>query len=104
MATLIEQVGSDAVGLLLDVYHVARAGGEPAAAIERHAALIRHVQLADFPGRGQPGTGALDIWALLQCLDANGYAGAVGLEYEPRGTIAASLQFRHDARAAALFG
>jgi hydroxypyruvate isomerase len=103
-AALIEQVGSDAVGLLLDVYHVARAGAKPAAAIERHAALIRHVQLADFPGRGQPGSGVLDIWALLHTLDASGYAGAVGLEYEPRGTSAASLQFLHDPRAAALFG
>jgi len=103
-AALIEQVGSDAVGLLLDVYHVARAGAEPVAAIERHAALIRHVQLSDFPGRGQPGSGSLDIWGLLQRLDASGYSGAVGLEYEPRGTSDASLRFLADERAAALFG
>ena len=103
-AALIEQVGSDAVGLLLDVYHVARVGDDPLAAIERHAALIRHVQLADFPGRGQPGSGSLDIWTLLERLDASGYTGAVGLEYEPRGTGAASLAFLADKRATALFG
>jgi len=103
-AALIERVGSDAVGLLLDVYHVARAGAQPAAAIERHAALIRHVQLSDFPGRGQPGSGSLDIWGLLERLDASGYTGAVGLEYEPRGTGGASLDFLANERAVALFG
>jgi hydroxypyruvate isomerase len=103
-ATLIEQVGSDAVGLLLDVYHVARAGADPLAAVERHAALIRHVQLSDFPGRGQPGSGSLDIWTLLERLAASGYTGAVGLEYEPRGIGTASLGFLSDKRAAALFG
>ncbi len=103
-AALIERVGSDAVGLLLDVYHVARAGSDPLAAIERHAALIGHVQLSDHPGRGQPGSGSLDIWAILERLDATGYTGAVGLEYEPRGTSETSLSFLHDERAAVLFG
>jgi hydroxypyruvate isomerase len=99
-AALVELCGSDAVGLLLDVYHVARAGGDPIAAIERHAPLIGHVQISDCPGRGQPGSGALDVWGILECLDGSGYTGAIGLEYEPRGTTESSLEFLHDGRAA----
>ncbi|MGD0452076.1 MAG: TIM barrel protein [Solirubrobacteraceae bacterium] len=92
-AELIEAAGSDALGLLLDVYHVARVGADPLAAVERCAGLIGHVQIADFPGRGQPGSGALDIRGILEALDAVGYTGAVGLEYEPRGSSEASLAF-----------
>jgi hydroxypyruvate isomerase len=51
------------------------------------------VQIADHPGRGQPGTGSLDLRGILERLDASGYAGAVGLEYEPRGGSEASLAF-----------
>lgn len=90
---LIEAVGSDALELLLDVYHVARAGGDPLAELERCAGLIGHVQLADFPGRGQPGSGSLDVRGILERLDASGYTGAVGLEYEPRGSSEESLAF-----------
>jgi hydroxypyruvate isomerase len=82
-ADLIQTCGCDSVRLLLDIYHVARGGQDPVAEIERHAALIGHVQLADHPGRGQPGSGELDIEAILGALDAAGYAGCVGLEYEP---------------------
>jgi hydroxypyruvate isomerase len=90
---LIEAAGSDALGLLLDVYHVARGGGDPLEAIDRYGAHIGHVQIADHPGRGQPGTGSLDLRGILERLDASGYAGAVGLEYEPRGGSEASLAF-----------
>jgi hydroxypyruvate isomerase len=93
---LIEAVGSDALELLLDVYHVARAGGDPLAELERCAGLIGHVQLADFPGRGQPGSGSLDVRSILERLDASGYTGAVGLEYEPRGSSEESLAFLED--------
>jgi hydroxypyruvate isomerase len=90
---LIEAVGSDALGVLLDVYHVARVGADPLVAVERCAGLIGHVQIADFPGRGQPGSGSLDLHSILEALDAVGYAGAVGLEYAPRGSSEASLAF-----------
>lgn len=92
-AELVEAVGSDALGVLLDVYHVARAGADPLAAVRRCSALIGHVQIADFPGRGQPGSGSLDLRRILEALDAAGYAGAVGLEYTPSGASAASLAF-----------
>jgi hydroxypyruvate isomerase len=71
------------VGLLLDVYHLAAMGTDPVAAIYRYAPLIRHVQFADSPGRGHPGTGALDFTAIEQALLDVGYDGFVGLEYDP---------------------
>ncbi|MHB1469009.1 MAG: TIM barrel protein [Solirubrobacteraceae bacterium] len=98
-AALIEAVGSEAIGMLLDVYHVACSGDDPIAAIERHAEVIAHVQLADWPGRGQPGSGSLDVPGILEALEAAGYEGAVGLEYAPRGGTPESLRFLRDARA-----
>ena len=97
-AELIAQSGSRAIGLLLDVYHVARGGGDPVAAIERNGPLIDHVQVSDCPGRGRPGSGELDIWGILETLDATGYAGAIGLEYEPRGATQDTLGFMRDPR------
>ncbi len=89
---LIEECGSDALGLLLDVYHVARAGADPLVAIERCAALIGHVQISDCPGRGRPGSGALEVRGILECLRAGGYAGSLGLEYEPATGTEESLE------------
>jgi hydroxypyruvate isomerase len=71
------------VGLLLDVYHLAAMGTDPVAAILRYAPLIRHVQFADLPGRGRPGTGTLDFAAIERALFDVGYDGFVGLEYVP---------------------
>jgi hydroxypyruvate isomerase len=100
---LIEAAGDERVGLLLDVYHVARGGGDPLAAIERHAERIGHVQLSDCPGRGAPGTGTLDFFAIFDALAASGYDGAVGLEYEPGGPTEATLGLTRDPRMATLF-
>lgn len=103
---LIEAAGSEHAehfGLLLDVYHVGRAGDDPAAAIERHRRWIRHVQVSDHPGRGAPGTGELPIWDLLEQLRASRYDGAVGLEYEAPVPTEGSFGFLRDERAFALF-
>jgi hydroxypyruvate isomerase len=102
---LIEAAGSEhaeQLGLLLDLYHVARAGDDPARAIERHRRWIGHVQVSDHPGRGAPGTGELPIWELLEQLRASGYDGAVGLEYETASATERSLGFMGDARAKSL--
>jgi hydroxypyruvate isomerase len=90
---LIEAAGDDRVGLLFDAYHVARVGGDPLAAIARQGGRIWHVQLSDHPGRGAPGTGALDFAAILDALVASRYGGAVGLEYEPKGRTEPTLGF-----------
>ncbi|HEX8715253.1 MAG TPA: TIM barrel protein [Solirubrobacteraceae bacterium] len=102
VVALIEDVGDDRIGLLLDVYHVARVGDDPADAIARHGERIGHVQVSDHPGRGAPGTGQLDFAAIFERLAASGYDGAVGLEYEPRGPTEPTLAFRHDSAVASL--
>ncbi len=82
---LVEAAGSDSVRLLYDAYHAARAGGDPVREVAALAPLIGHVQYADCPGRGAPGTGELDLRVLVEALDAAGYSGPIGLELDPRG-------------------
>jgi hydroxypyruvate isomerase len=69
------------VGLLLDVFHIASNGGDVAADIAAFRHDIAHVQLADAPGRGAPGSGTLDLDTWLADLIRGGYAGAVALEF-----------------------
>ncbi|MEV0927924.1 TIM barrel protein [Streptomyces spongiicola] len=67
---------------LLDVYHLSTNGEDVAAAIDAYAAKTGHVQIADSPGRGAPGTGSLPLEELLDRLGKAGYDGWVGLEYK----------------------
>ncbi|WP_232021696.1 MULTISPECIES: hydroxypyruvate isomerase family protein [Pseudonocardia] len=80
---VLDRTGSDDVRLLLDVFHLAVNGDDPAAAIDQHADRIGHVQIADAPGRGEPGTGTLPIAALVDRVVAAGYRGRISLEYRP---------------------
>jgi hydroxypyruvate isomerase len=94
---VVDQVNA-ATGLgntyfLCDLYHLARNGEDLAAAIETHADRIGHVQIADSPGRHQPGTGDLDFANLTARLDAVGYAGRIGLEYKPPAGVASADTF-----------
>lgn len=82
-AALVRAAGSPSVRLQLDQYHVAMAGDDPIAALRRHDGLVAHVQIADVPGRHEPGTGTQPIGAFLDELDRLGYEGVVGLEYRP---------------------
>ncbi|MEU3455285.1 TIM barrel protein [Micromonospora sp. NPDC006766] len=70
-------------GVLCDLYHHGRSGEDVPALLRRHAARIAHVQVADDPGRGRPGSGALDYTAYFAALQDIGYHGWIGLEYEP---------------------
>ncbi|MGW3567532.1 hydroxypyruvate isomerase family protein [Streptomyces sp. NPDC000941] len=74
--------GSRNLRLLADLYHLAVNGDDAAGVIAAHADRIGHVQIADAPGRGAPGTGELDLDGLLADLQTVGYAGWVGLEYK----------------------
>jgi hydroxypyruvate isomerase len=69
--------------------------------VEQHAARFGHVQIADVPGRGQPGTGELDWDAVLTALTRHGYQGYVGLEYRPVGPSADSFDWLPRAHRAA---
>jgi hydroxypyruvate isomerase len=65
-----------------DLYHVARQELDICAGVRRLAGRIGHVQFADCPGRGEPGSGCLDFMPVLQCLDEAGYRGWLGAEYK----------------------
>jgi hydroxypyruvate isomerase len=77
--------------LLADLYHLTVNGDDVEAAIAAHAPAIGHIQIADAPGRGAPGTGTIDIGARLAQLADAGYQGWVGLEYKPDGISADSF-------------
>lgn len=83
--------GADNVAFLLDIFHLAANGDDVDAAIRDHVDAVGHVQIADFPGRGEPGTGELDLDRYLSELEAAGYTGYVGLEYKPTTTTENSL-------------
>jgi hydroxypyruvate isomerase len=79
------------VRLQLDQYHVGMMGGDARQTLREHRALVEHVQIADVPGRHQPGTGSQPIVEFLADLDRLGYTGSVGLEYRPLGSTEESL-------------
>ncbi|WP_233385113.1 hydroxypyruvate isomerase family protein [Methylobacterium sp. C25] len=88
---LIREVGRPNVKLLFDAYHCHCLGHDPAALIREHAALIAHVQIADDPGRHEPGTGTIAFDPIFEALAAVGYAGSVGCEYHPATTTEEGL-------------
>jgi hydroxypyruvate isomerase len=79
------------IGLLADLYHLAVNGDDVDKVIANHTDRISHVQIADAPGRNEPGTGTLPLLQQLADLKAAGYAGWVGLEYKPTGASADSF-------------
>jgi hydroxypyruvate isomerase len=82
-ADLLRGTFASQVGLLFDLYHLAMAGTDIAAAAGRHRDLIGHVQFSDAPGRHEPGTGKIDFLAAFAALEAAGYDGGYGAEYFP---------------------
>lgn len=90
---LIERVGSDNLFLQHDLYHMQIMQGDLARNIERNLDIIRHVQIADNPGRHEPGTGEINYSYLFGCLDQIGYNGWVGCEYVPATTTQEGLSW-----------
>ena len=82
---IVEPLANEGLRLQLDTYHAGRLGLDVAATLQRLAPLVGHVQIADAPGRGAPGTGSIDWPAFFAALAEAGYDGAVGLEYRPLG-------------------
>jgi hydroxypyruvate isomerase len=76
------QSGTTNLRLLADLYHLDVNGDDTSAAIREYGSRIGHVQIADAPGRGEPGTGELPLAAQLQELTDRGYTGYIGLEYK----------------------
>jgi hydroxypyruvate isomerase len=91
---LIRESGSDNLFLQYDIYHMQRMEGELAGTLRNNLALIRHIQLADNPGRFEPGTGEINYRYLFTALDEMGYDGWIGCEYKPKSGTVAGLGWR----------
>ncbi len=83
--------GEPNVAMLADFYHFARNGYNYADILSGFLPLIAHMQVADVPGRHEPGTGSLDFAGLFRAIEASGYTGWVGAEYRPAASTAAGL-------------
>lgn len=86
-------MGVSNLGFLCDLYHLAVNGDDIDLVITSYADRVAHVQIADAPGRNEPGTGSLDLTGYLDKLAAAGYDGWVGLEYKPSGASADSFDW-----------
>ncbi len=88
----VRGVGRENVKVQHDLYHMQRMEGNLVATLREHIGVIGHVQVADSPGRGEPGTGEIHYPYVLAELEGLGYDGYVGLEYNPTtGTTEESL-------------
>ncbi len=89
--SILDAVGAGNTFLQYDIYHAQRMEGELAATIAQHLQRIGHMQLADNPGRHEPGTGEINFPFLFEHLDRVGYGGWIGCEYKPTTTTIAGL-------------
>ena len=88
---IIAEVGSDNLFLQYDIYHMQIMEGDLARTVEENLSLIPHMQLADNPGRHEPGTGEINFPFLFDVIDRLGYTGWIGCEYRPATTTDAGL-------------
>jgi len=90
-ADIIRHARCDNLHLQFDVYHMHIMEGDVAASLARHLPQVAHVQIADAPGRHQPGTGEINYGAVFKVLEEGTYRHWVGCEYVPLGTTEESL-------------
>ena len=93
-AAILAELKADNAFIQYDLYHAQRMEGELAATVQRYLPQIAHIQLADNPGRHEPGTGEINYEFLFAHLDRIGYAGWIGCEYKPATTTEAGLGWR----------
>ena len=91
---VLDEVGAANAFVQYDIYHAQRMEGELAATLQKHLGRIGHIQLADNPGRNEPGTGEINYGFLLAHLDRIGYDGWIGCEYKPAAGTQAGLGWR----------
>ncbi len=82
---ILDEVDSPNLKIQYDIYHAQRMEGELANTISRNLERIGHIQIADNPGRNEPGTGEIHYPWLLRHIDRAGYQGWIGCEYKPAG-------------------
>jgi hydroxypyruvate isomerase len=90
-ADMIAELGRLNVRLMFDAYHVGVAEGDILAKLDRHLAIIGHIQFAAVPSRREPDEGEVAYSAIFSAIEALGYSGWVGCEYKPRGDTDAGL-------------
>jgi len=90
-ASIIDEVGGNNLFIQYDLYHQQRTEGELIGTYRRHGEQIAHIQLADNPGRNEPGTGEINYPFVFDALEAAGYDGWIGCEYKPLATTAEGL-------------
>ncbi|MBB3185138.1 hydroxypyruvate isomerase [Halomonas fontilapidosi] len=95
---LFDEVGSTNLKLQYDIYHMQIMEGDLAPTIEKHLDRIAHVQIADNPGRHEPGTGEIHYPFLFAHLDRLGYDGWIGCEYKPAASTLEGLGWLDDVR------
>jgi hydroxypyruvate isomerase len=98
MDEVVSGTNIDNLFLQYDVYHAQRSEGELVGTLRRHLARIGHIQVADNPGRHEPGTGEIRFDFLFEALDKMGYTGFVGCEYKPAAGTEAGLGWLQRAR------
>ncbi|MGZ5045102.1 MAG: TIM barrel protein, partial [Methylobacter sp.] len=91
MLSVLDQLNRPELLMQYDIYHMQMMGEKPEAFIAELADQIGHIQFADCPGRGQPGTGRIDFKQMFSAIEKSSYSGWVGAEYKPVGTTAESL-------------
>lgn len=92
-ARAIAEAGDPNIGLLLDVFHSASSGLSIEEEVAKHAGILAHVHIADFPGRHEPGSGTLDFASLERALDEADYRGLLGCEYIPADSTETGLRW-----------
>lgn len=97
---ILDEVGSDNASLQYDFYHQQRMAGELLATYRALKDRIAHIQIADNPGRNEPGTGEINYPVLFEALDREGYAGWIGCEYKPKAGTSEGLGWFEPYRAA----
>src|SRR5919205_154465 len=100
-AELVRDVGAPNVAIQFDIYHAQIMQGDLARTIERYIGQIAHMQLADNPGRHEPGTGEINYPFLFDFVDRIGYRGWIGCEYNPAGRTTEGLGWFEAARSRA---
>ena len=84
-AAIIGAIGPERVGMQFDLYHCQITEGDIVKRVERHLPLIAHMQVADNPGRNEPGTGEVNWPYVFRRIDELGFKGWIGCEYRPAG-------------------
>ncbi len=88
---VLDEVGAENTFVQYDIYHAQRMEGELAGTMQKNLSRIGHIQIADNPGRNEPGTGEINFPFLFGFIDRIGYTGYIGAEYKPAGQTEAGL-------------